>query len=293
MQLVEWAGQESHALADKSGRVIGVLAGKPRDRKWDPLMKDLEEQVRSARKKMTFSQKQRNNRRASGPSVAMGTSFGGGSQCAEVPPKAPGTMAFYGVANCRILTKMTSSPSFQRLIGFTNCVFQCFAEKIFDLYDTTLQSLFESDPKLIRWFKKSVFSSVSFNLGPACVSWPHTDNYNLAFGWCAITALGQFDPDRGGHLILWDLGLIIRFPPGSTILIPSALLTHSNLPIQKGEERYSIIQYSSSGLFRWDFLATRKREEIEKREKDKKTRWGNGLKMFSLWNDICSRYTST
>ncbi|KAJ3714482.1 hypothetical protein C8R42DRAFT_540316, partial [Lentinula raphanica] len=130
-------------------------------------------------------------------------------------------------------------------------LFQSFAEKIFTLYQETLESLFTSDPKLKRWFKNSAFSSVSFNLGPAVVSWPHTDNYNLAFGWCAITALGNFDPDRGGHLILWDLGLIIRFPPGSTILIPSALLTHSNLPIQKGEERYSIVQYSSSGLFRW------------------------------------------
>ncbi|KAJ3710079.1 hypothetical protein C8R42DRAFT_597590, partial [Lentinula raphanica] len=279
-------------LLDKSGRIIGVLAGKPRDSKWDSLIKDLEEQVRSARQTMSFSKKQSSSKRVSGPSVAMGTSFGGGSQ-------APGTMAFYGAANRRILINMASSPSFQRLVGFTNCVFQCFAEKIYSLYDETLKSLFESNPKLIRWFKKSAFSSVSFNLGPSCISWPHTDNYNLAFGWCAITPLGQFDPDRGGHLILWDLGLIVRFPPGSTILIPSALLTHSNLPIQKGEERYSIIQYSSSGLFRWvyngfmsdkDFLATRTREEIDKREKDRKSRWGNGLKMFSLWNDIRSTH---
>ncbi|KAJ3751711.1 hypothetical protein EV360DRAFT_97671 [Lentinula raphanica] len=284
MQLVNWMGE--------SGFVISLLAGKPRDRKWDTVMKELEELLRSARKKMSFSQKQRNNKRGSGPSVSMGTSFGGGSQ-------GPGTMAFYGDANRRILMNIAASPSLQRLIGFTNCLFQCFAEKIFNLYQETLQSLFASDPKLKRWFKKSAFSSISFNLGPASVCWPHTDNYNLAFGWCAITPLGQFDPDRGGHLILWDLGLIIRFPPGSTILIPSALLTHSNLPIQKGEERYSIIQYSSSGLFRWvyngfmsdkDFLATSNSEDLEKRERDRKARWGDGLKMFSLWNDIRSKY---
>ncbi|KAJ3965065.1 hypothetical protein EV361DRAFT_955360 [Lentinula raphanica] len=294
LRLVEWQGQESCAVLDKSGRIISLLAGKPRDPKWDSVINELEEQVRSARKKMTFSQKQRSNKRVSGPSVSMGTSFGGGSQ-------APGTMAFYGVENRRILMNIAASTSFQRLIGFTNCLFQSFAEKIFTLYQETLESLFTSDPKLKRWFKNSAFSSVSFNLGPAVVSWPHTDNYNLAFGWCAITALGNFDPDRGGHLILWDLGLIIRFPPGSTILIPSALLTHSNLPIQKGEERYSIVQYSSSGLFRWvyngfmsdkDFLATRKREDVEKREKDRKARWGNGLKMFSVWNDLRSKYST-
>ncbi|KAF9059071.1 hypothetical protein BDP27DRAFT_1239559, partial [Rhodocollybia butyracea] len=127
-------------------------------------------------------------------------------------------------------------------------IFQCYAANTFGLYNDDLNTLFTSSPRLIRWFN-SVFAGVSLNLSPETVTWPHTDNYNLAFGWCAITALGNFDPDRGGHMILWDLGLVIRFPPGSTILIPSALLTHSNIPIQPGEECYSIIQYSSSGLF--------------------------------------------
>lgn len=138
-------------------------------------------------------------------------------------------------------------------------------------------------------------------MGPLTSTWPHTDSHNLAFGWCAITALGNFNPDRGGHLILWDLGLVIRFPPGSTILLPSALLTHSNIPIDANEVRYSIIQYSSSGLFRWiyngfksdkDFLATASPAEKKKRDEDCKARWGNGLRMFSMWKDIKSRYSS-
>ncbi|KAJ3746951.1 hypothetical protein EV360DRAFT_57211, partial [Lentinula raphanica] len=271
-------------------RVISVLAGKPRDRNWDNLMKDLEEQVRSAREEMTFTEKQSKNKRAPCLLVSMGTSFGGGSLVR--------TMAFHTVSNRKILMSIAASQSFQRLIGFTNCVFQCFASKIFDLYQDTLNAIFSSDPKLKRWMK-SAFAGVSFNLGPYSVSWPHTDNYNLAFGRCAITPLGRFDPDKGGHLILWDLGLIVRFPPGSTILIPSALLTHSNLPIQEGEDRYSVLQYSSSGLFRWvyngymsdkEFLAMRSQEDIQERERDRKARWGNGLKMFSLWDDIRTKY---
>ncbi|KAJ3712627.1 hypothetical protein C8R42DRAFT_699196 [Lentinula raphanica] len=292
MKVLNWNGMESFAVLDRSGRVISVLAGKPRDRHWDSVTKDLEAQLRSARKEMSFSEKQRNNKRAPCPSVSMGTSFGGGSL-------RPGTMAFHTDSNRKILMSIAASHSFQRLVGFTNCVFQCFAGKIFTLYQDTLNSLFSSDPKLKRWIKKSAFAGVSFNLGPYSVSWPHTDSYNLAFGWCAITPLGQFDPDKGGHLILWDLGLIIRFPPGSTILIPSALLTHSNLPIQEGEDRYSVVQYSSSGLFRWvyngymsdkEFLATRSPEDIQQRDRDRKARWGNGLKLFSLWDDICSKY---
>ncbi|KAJ7673497.1 hypothetical protein B0H14DRAFT_2424000, partial [Mycena olivaceomarginata] len=45
--------------------------------------------------------------------------------------------------------------------------------------------------------------------------------------------------------------LIIRFPAGCSVLIPSAVVTPSNTPIQAGEERYSIIQYSAGALFRW------------------------------------------
>ncbi|KAK7050378.1 hypothetical protein R3P38DRAFT_2391354, partial [Favolaschia claudopus] len=70
-------------------------------------------------------------------------------------------------------------------------------------------------------------------------------------GWCSITSLGNFDPDKGGHLIMWDLKLIIRFPPGYTILIPSALIRHSNTSIQPHEKRFSFTQYTAAGIFRF------------------------------------------
>ncbi len=95
----------------------------------------------------------------------------------------------------------------------------------------------------------SIFSCATFNFGPRTLCFRHTDSGNLPFGWCTITALGWFDPKRGGHLVLWDLKLIIDFPPGSTILIPSAILLHSNTAIAPGERRYSFTQYTSGGLF--------------------------------------------
>jgi hypothetical protein len=68
---------------------------------------------------------------------------------------------------------------------------------------------------------------------------------------CAVTALGTFDSKKGGQLILWDCRLIVEFPSGATILLLSAIVTHSNLPIQKGEKRYSFAQYTAGGLMRW------------------------------------------
>ncbi|KAJ7751851.1 hypothetical protein B0H14DRAFT_2222459, partial [Mycena olivaceomarginata] len=81
----------------------------------------------------------------------------------------------------------------------------------------------------------SPFAAATFNLGPVSVSPPHVDGGNKADGMCLIGTLGDFNPDHGGHLVCWDYDLIIRFPPGCSILIPSAVVTHSNTPIQDGE----------------------------------------------------------
>ncbi|KAJ3805385.1 hypothetical protein F5876DRAFT_51931, partial [Lentinula aff. lateritia] len=53
---------------------------------------------------------------------------------------------------------------------------------------------------------------------------------------------------KGGQLIIWDLKLIFDFPPGSTILLPSALFRHSNIPVQKGDKRVSFTQYTAGGI---------------------------------------------
>src|SRR5712691_13393067 len=80
-----------------------------------------------------------------------------------------------------------------------------------------------------------VFPCRTFNLAKQSASVPHTDYNNLAQGWCSITALGDFNSVLGGHLVLWDLGVVVEFPPNSTILIPSSLIVHSNTPIQSDE----------------------------------------------------------
>jgi hypothetical protein len=107
------------------------------------------------------------------------------------------------------------------------------------------------NPNLMHNFSAtvSVFATATFNFGPQTVTFPDLNFTNLAWGWCAITTLGDFDPNKGGHLILWDLKLIVRFPPGSTILIPSALIRHSNTSIGSHEKRFSFTQYTPMGIF--------------------------------------------
>lgn len=50
---------------------------------------------------------------------------------------------------------------------------------------------------------------------------------------------------------MYDLKLIIEFPSGWTVLLPSATLRHGNTRVQDGERRYSITQYIPGSLFRW------------------------------------------
>ena len=174
-----------------------------------------------------------------------------------------------------------------------------FGEKNFNYMWKTVEDLRKkhdsaTDPKaqLRRWYdgKVGAFPCRSFNLGEQITTFSHRDEKNLAQGWCSVTALGRFNPDLGGHLVLWDFGLAIRFPPGSTILIPSALFIHSNTSIQPGETRNSIVQYAAGGLFRWvergfmsekDWLAQATEEDLLKDEEKRDRCWADAANMFT------------
>lgn len=168
--------------------------------------------------------------------------------------------------------------------------------KIYASYQTNLDLLFTHDPGLRRNFSNSIYPAMTINAGPSTVSLGHTDSGNVPGGICTLTALGDYDYRLGGHLILFDLGLIIEFPPGSTILLPSATLRHGNTTIQRGESQYSIAQYCSGGLIRWVRYGFRTRgdilreeggtERLSRIEGEGDERWQEALAMFSTVEDL-------
>jgi hypothetical protein len=130
-------------------------------------------------------------------------------------------------------------------------MFLTWAPDLHDHYVSNLKLLFKHHPELEEhrpFPNNSVYTSATYNIGPS-VSTMHLDPLNLPQGLCDAVALGKYDPVRGGHLVLWDLGIFIQFPPGSHILFPSAIVYHSNTQIQKDETRHSFVQYASGGLF--------------------------------------------
>jgi hypothetical protein len=178
--------------------------------------------------------------------------------------------------------------------GSTGC-FATWAPRLFAYYLAHVTSLFAwYGPQLRRNFA-TVFACSTFNFGPSTISFSHVDPGNLPYGWCAISSLGPFNPKQGGHLVLWDLQLVIEFPPGSTILIPSAVIRHSNVAIQHGEERYSFTQYTAGGLFRWvdhgfqkesEYYAGLSENEKIEEEDAMQRRWAMGLNLFSTLDEL-------
>ncbi|KAJ7620509.1 hypothetical protein DFH06DRAFT_1010589 [Mycena polygramma] len=230
-----------------------------------------------------------NGRRGSFPAVSLGESYGGGQV-------RPGNLLNTKL-NTTICTAMLASWALRRIIGFSNGLFQSYAPNLHSFYRHQMRLLHRGARYLLRLLPEAltVFAACTFNFGPNAITLPHVDAANLAWGWCCITAFGKFNPDLGGHLILWDLRLVIRFPPGSTILIPSALLRHSNVAIQQGETRYSFTQFTAGGLFRWvynghcsdkSFFLHATPAELRRRQADTAQRWEDGLRMFQVWNPV-------
>jgi hypothetical protein len=132
----------------------------------------------------------------------------------------------------------------------------------------------------------------SFNLGTKTVTFPHTDNCNLSHSWCSVTPLGEFDHEAGGHLVLWDFGLVVDFPAGSTILIPSSIIVHSNTQIKEDETRFSIVQYVAGGLFRWaenGYSTQAAAASKEGLDQQTEGRWMNSVKMFTKISELVEK----
>ena len=75
------------------------------------------------------------------------------------------------------------------------------------------------------------------------------------------------------------------------------MIRHSNVAIQKNEERYSFTQYTAGGLFRWVDHGFQKEDEYHSKLSEKeaveeeeamRSRWEMGLSLFSTLDELKS-----
>ncbi|KAI0039029.1 hypothetical protein FA95DRAFT_1504733, partial [Auriscalpium vulgare] len=234
-----------HAILDQHNRIVVPMPGRPADDDtWPDVTTLADAEVADDGKTIKFTRKQLRSRRRRYASLSMGYSFGGGQT-------EPMNMAPKNQSQEEACARLRAHGPLQCMAGFASSAYYTSSPLKWTMYDDVLKDIRAQNPSLTPPYPNSVFPAATFNFGPRVATAPHRDYYNVPFGWCAITALGNYDPKFGGHLILWDLKLVIEFPPGSTILIPSALLTHSNAAIRPGETRRSFTQYCAGGLMRW------------------------------------------
>ncbi|KAK7001896.1 hypothetical protein R3P38DRAFT_3326798 [Favolaschia claudopus] len=276
-------------IVDMDSKICGVQGGVPQN---DPrFMADVHDPavaaLEQARGQMSAEAGSEYHRRGNFHQLTGGQTHGNGRI-------EPSTVA-NGVVNAAIFLALISNVAFIRLAGFATGLFANWAPDVFDFYVDYMSDFYHQYPHLHRPFLNSIWSACTFNLGPRTYTLGHRDFANLAFGWCAITALGNFDYTKGGHLVLWECKLVLEFPPGSTILIPSAALFHSNTLISAGESRYSFTQYTAGGLFRWvergfksemDYFETLTAAEVEEERLLGLERAMAGAGLFSSISDL-------
>ncbi|KAK1217089.1 hypothetical protein PQX77_020273 [Marasmius sp. AFHP31] len=281
--LIEWDGRETMRLIDAQNRVIVMCIGCPEDRKWGNVSQRLAVRVGQARQRTKIRKR---NRRGRFKALQAGVSYGMGM-------KKPAVLGQASRTNKDVMAELLEDGDMIRIAGAQSSAFETWSPDLYTSYAQNKCSLVEHDPSLHWNFPNSIFAAITINLGPRTVSIDHTDYNNRCDGFCGITPLAPatkgFDYRRGGHLILWDLKIVIEFPPGTTILVPSAVLRHSNVAIGKDEERYSVTQYTAGGLFQWvehgfqsekSFYSSLSPDELIAQQQKDEFRWIHALNHF-------------
>lgn len=247
-------------IIDRLGRIVAVLAGQPED----PAYSDTLLQAYNLME-------------------TRGTAYGIG-QAASQPQKR----GYFSAYNCGttmgmgnrfpvfmnpkdkrpLIQELLDAKSFQRMASYQSCkfilrtcymfctadsvlgAFQLWAPRVYAEYEH-INGILSQKMRIRPNFAGSVFLGAAFNFGSNVWAFKHRDQLNWAFGWCAITALGQFNASRSAQLILWELKLVIDFPHAATILLPSAVITHSNTVVHPDDQRSSFTQFSAGPIFRW------------------------------------------
>ncbi|KAJ7585724.1 hypothetical protein C8J56DRAFT_788327 [Mycena floridula] len=214
--------------------------------------------------------------------MGLGISFGGGQM-------SPGNLST-PESDEKALKDLRTNWAMVRLAQWTDQMVESYFPAYHSLYHNVIDDLTDDNKDLIRNFDDSCFAGAHINCSRHTVTAPHRDYKN--FGICPVISLGDYDPDNGGHIILWDFQLVVRFPPGALVILPSALVEHSNTPVANYETRMSFAQFTASGLVRWvhngmrsdvDFLANASATE--------KAAWKNYKKSGEFLRDSLALWT--
>ncbi|KAL0571199.1 hypothetical protein V5O48_010764 [Marasmius crinis-equi] len=283
---VKWDGSHALVVVDEEDRIFLAGLKKVKDPEFDQHMDDVALLLEDTRTtKLVIKRQDTSHLRGEGfVAAATGWSMGQGQQ--KVTHTA-GKHEF-------VMQQLIEQPCMKRLASAQDAGFACWSYKNYRLYKESMDELKSTIADFKPNFERSNFACITCNFGPQVCTSCHNDAKNCPHSMCAITAVGVFDPMKGGHLVLPDLKIILEFPSGCTILLPSAILRHQNTPVQPGETRYSVTQYSAGGIFRFQEYGNRTEEQLrhqdpslyEKVMSERKGRWRKMADMFVTLDEV-------
>ncbi|KAE9385247.1 hypothetical protein BT96DRAFT_949975 [Gymnopus androsaceus JB14] len=142
---------------------------------------------------------------------AVGVSFGGGQEILQYPKQI-----YHSEAHLKILDSLLATICFIHLAQHASSAFFCWAPRLYFFYAENRARIEKESPDMCWNFAKT---------------------------------LGNFNHQKGGHFVLWDLGLSLSFPQAGPFSSLLHNLRHSNTIIGVNETRYSLTQYTARGLF--------------------------------------------
>ncbi|KAF8969040.1 hypothetical protein BDZ97DRAFT_1797433 [Flammula alnicola] len=271
-------------IVNRNRLIIGHIAGAPQDSTYDKEAKDLFKVIIEESDPNTFSKDELNHKRGNFPAINFGFTLPNGFKHPINLENSHHKEKIRCISGC---------PGFSRVTAFQNAAFEFWNPGIYRYQKSCIEQLLAHDPELKCTTPKTIFPTTACNFRNVCC-YKHHDMQNCPFGWCAITALGDFDHTLGGHLVLWELKLDIEFPHGYTVFIPSATITHSNIPVVDGDVRVSITQYCTGSIFcyvdngfRTDrALHEEDKKRYEKSQAQKDHMWRMSLGLLSTVQDL-------
>ncbi|KJA21111.1 hypothetical protein HYPSUDRAFT_141348 [Hypholoma sublateritium FD-334 SS-4] len=274
-------------IVDRSGLIIGCIVAPPDSPSYGRDAEELLDIFVEESESDAFSSGELRHKRGDFPAVNFGWTLPSGFQH---------PINLSDSRHRAKIDRICKSSGFRQISGVQNGAFAFWNPGVYDYQKKRVEQVLaeKSDrPPLRRTTPKTAFPTTACNFRRVCCC-PHRDTQNCPFGWCAITALGKFDHRRGGHLILWELKLVIEFPHGYTILIPSATVTHLNTPVADAEIRMSMTQYCAGSVLRYaDNLGSTDKNLWHKNkalygqnQADRDERWRMSLGLLSTVDDL-------
>ncbi|KAF7335851.1 hypothetical protein MSAN_02331600 [Mycena sanguinolenta] len=235
----KWNGRDPCLLADVNGHVFADLVGRPDDPGYLAAAKRVHDLMAKKSAGVVWTAKETDTHRGV-HSINEGWFWS----------KEQRRLFWLCGGQKGIAEELRNDPDMKRIASFVSSAYAYWFPELYSTATARITKLLKELQSKVRTFPMSVFTCVAFNFGPQVSTTLHRDWTDLAGDMCAVVALGDFDPTTGGHLVLWELRLLVEFPPGSLILFPSALISHANTPVCPGETRSSIVQYNAGPVCR-------------------------------------------